>query len=330
MKLLFVLLILFSIDSYGQRIQVQEGFFDSDAAEELSEEDSPENDEVEVENSESLDEELADTEPEAPAEEEIEQADQITKEIPHKRNNTPKNQLDKYESRSLSHGKKQIKHPHAKKGLYLITKQREYIYKVKKTKQSKAMTVQIGGYDPTFLNNGTNNFSDFYDSGFLINVDYEWQVYKGMLGVLGLKAASGLFLANGNGRLASDNSTSKEAFTFMMLPNSVSAVYRMKYWDKQPIIPYAEGGVGYYTFLEARDDKKGPWPGRIGGSATAHWAAGGALDLSFLNKDSILNLDREYGINGIFLTVEYRQLIGLSGTFDFSGSVVNAGILAEF
>lgn len=227
-----------------------------------------------------------------------------------------------------------IKHPNAKKGLIRITKDKTYIYAVPSTPQKHAASLRFGLFNPVNVENPQNGalFGDLYEDtkAPIVMFDYEWQLWRGALGKFGLKAGTGIYAANGNGRFVSDSNaglTPKETFTFIVLPNTVSAVWRLQFTDNQILVPYAEGGLGYYTFSEIRDDYQGP---KFGGALTAHGAGGVAINLGFINSESMLTLDREHGINNVFLTAEVRIVQGLHTDFDFSSTVYNGGILVEF
>lgn len=229
-----------------------------------------------------------------------------------------------------------IRHPLAEKGLIRITKERTYIYKTERTPQNHAFSFRLGMFDPINLENPDNGatFEDNYpeaDSPILI-VEYEWQLFKTAVGKFGIKAGSGIYYANGNGRFKTGYEENvgkdpKEVFTFLAFPNSLGIVYRAQFWDKQLLVPYADGGVIGYTFSEFRDDGGTP---KFGFSPAAYGAAGLAFNLSAFDSISAFNLDREYGINSVFIVAEYRNVISLGGKFDLSSDLFNAGFLMEF
>lgn len=61
-----------------------------------------------------------------------------------------------------------------------------------------------------------------------------------------------------------------------------------------------------------------------------YFAGGVAVNLTYFDTLSMLQLDEEYGINAVYLTLEYRNMVALSEKFDFSGELLNAGFLMEF
>ncbi|MCB0414423.1 MAG: hypothetical protein KDD50_08825 [Bdellovibrionales bacterium] len=232
----------------------------------------------------------------------------------------------------LKKGEKKIKHPLSKKGLIRITKDSEYIYKTEESPKTGTTTILFANWDPINLANPSNgvSYADIYDRAFILMADYEWPLMT-LLGSWNFKLGSGLGISSGNGILTHENDSStspaKEAFTLLTFPNHASVIYRIKFWDDQPIIPYIEGGLAYYTFLEMRDDKIGPQPGRLAGSLGVQVIAGGAFDLGFFNRNLIKEMDAEYGINGVFVNLEYRKIQGLKPDFDISSDLISFGFM---
>ncbi len=233
-------------------------------------------------------------------------------------------------------GTQRIKHPLAEKGLIRITKDKTYIYKTKSTPQDRAMSVRFGMYEPINLENTDNqtSFEENYpeSNSPIVLIDYEWQLWKSRLGKIGLKAGSGLFFANGNGRFKNDfdenrNRDPQEVFTFIAFPNTAGAVYRAQFWDKQILIPYADGGVMGWTFAELRDDGGNP---KFGFSPAGYAAGGIQINLTSFDAISAFNLDAEYGINAVHVALEYRNMVSFGGKFDFSSDLINGGFLMEF
>lgn len=234
-------------------------------------------------------------------------------------------------------GETEVDHPLAEKGLIRISKDKTYFYKVEKSEQKTAVSLKVGYFDPQNLENPETagqpgaTFGENYDSTSnpTLLVDYEWQLWRSPVGKWGIKIGSGLFFAQGNGHFVDTGLglTPKEVLTFVAFPNSVGAVYRGNVWDKQLLVPYAEGGAIGWTFAEFRDDNKGP---KFGVSPAAYFAFGAAFNLTYFDTVSMIQLDREYGINSVYLTGEFRNVIGLSNRFDFSSNLINGGLLMEF
>lgn len=228
---------------------------------------------------------------------------------------------------------KYIQHPNAAKGLTKINRDGSYIYKVKASDQTKSSTVHIGLFEPTKLKNPETGleFEEFYEtSNPALLFDYEWQVFQ-KFGKLGFKLGSGLAVATGSGQFKTQpplngNVEPKEKFTFAVIPNSVGLVYRLQYIEDQIFVPYIEGGGTGFVFGEFRDDGEKP---RFGGAFGAYAAGGVAFSLDFLDRISMLELDREYSINSIYILAEYRTYVGF-GDFDFTSNLINVGFMVEF
>lgn len=223
-----------------------------------------------------------------------------------------------------------IEHPNASKGLIKITRDRTYIYKVEKSPQTRASSVRFGFVEFNDLENPESGATFFqnYDqteSPYIV-VDYEWQVWQSLIGKWGLTAGVGAYFATGHGRFETQTLEPRENFTFITIPFTGGAVYRMHLWEKQPLIPYGSGGIAAFSFSEIRDDDKGP---KFGGALAGYFAVGGAFNMNFLDTWSMLEMDRDYGINSVYLVAEYRRYIGLTD-YDFTSDFLNAGFLLEF
>jgi len=232
-----------------------------------------------------------------------------------------------------------IKVPHnqAKKGLIRIDKKGIYFYRTPETPQHYAASFRFGNLQAPNLANQVNGvtFAELYTDGSipLFLFDLEWQFMQSV-GKLGIKFGSGLLVTSGNGRFENPPNgdptiEAREKFTFVMFPNNLALIYRAEFFDGQPVVPFAEAGVDYFVLAEFRDDNKPPL-GRWAGSTAFHVAFGGSLLLDFLDKDSVMQLDKEYGINHVWLTGEFRAINSINKTFDFTSNLINFGLTAEF
>ncbi len=239
---------------------------------------------------------------------------------------------------SKHQGQRQVPHPFAEKGLLRIDKNRDYFYKVDETGQNRAASFRVGSYYPDQLENPEQSgsagasFDDNYDQtdNPALMFDYEWQLWRSPIGKWGIRAGTGAYIAQGNGHFVSQaNSglTPRELFTFWAMPNALGAVYRMQFWDRQLLVPYAEGGGIGFLFGEFRDDDKGP---KFGAAPAGYFAAGLAFNLTYFDAFSRVQLDREYGINSVCLTAEFRAIVAFSDKYDFTANLMNGGFLMEF
>ncbi len=216
-----------------------------------------------------------------------------------------------------------------------ITEQGEYLYTIEASSKSGTSSFRLGLYEPPDITNEDNltTWQELYTSSSIPTLffDYEW-TWISPVGDWGIKLGTGLFTSSGSGKFKIDNPARagkepSESFTFFMLPNTAGVSYKLRFSDTQVIIPYAEGGAGYFTFGEIRDDGKPP---RFGAAPVAYATGGVLLALDWLDRQAIRNLDRENGINHVFFTGAYQYVKGLSESFDFTSSVIQAGITMEF
>ncbi len=238
-------------------------------------------------------------------------------------------------SGSMNSESRYIEHPNAEKGLIKIDKNKVYYYRVKESDQRGAGNFKIGFYEPTnLMSTSASNlgYGDIYDASQspLFLYEHEWQFFKSA-GRLGITAGGGFFFASGNGQFQNGQPLRpREKFTLFVFPVNAGLIYRAQFYDTQPIAPYAGAGIGGMLFAERRDDDQNPALGaRYGAAPVGHFYAGLAIQLGH-GARSFLDLDREYGINKVWVTGEYRQFVFVSGKFDFSGDAINGGLSAEF
>ena len=249
-----------------------------------------------------------------------------------------KKKRQKIDSRFLQN-KRLIEHPNASRGLIKIDKDRNYIYKVPTSEQNKAVSFRVGVYTPDDLENPESSgqsFSNLYDEDDfpMIQYDYEKLLWRTWLGHTAWKFGAGFYIAQGNGQFENaqpaDVDGPREKFTLLVFPLSLGLSQRFQFWDTQPIVPFAGGGVDYFAFAERRDDDNNPSLGaKIGGAPTAHFNLGGTIRLG-RGARAFVDLDREYGINAVSLIFEYRNYIALSDKFDFSSDFIGGGLLVEY
>lgn len=229
----------------------------------------------------------------------------------------------------------EVPHPYAEKGLIRITKDRTYIYRIDESEHHRAAAFHVGMYDPTNLSNPDTGatFAENYDttSNPELLFDLEWQLWRTPIGKIGFQVGTGAYIAQGHGHFVHNYSgrslTPREILTFAMVPINVGAVYRFQFSHRQLFVPYAGGGASLIAFSEIRNDNKAP---KFGGAADAYYDGGLAIDMTYFDAVSRLQLDREYGISSIYLTVEYRGIVALTKKFDFSSDLINAGFLMEY
>lgn len=225
-----------------------------------------------------------------------------------------------------------IEHPGAAKGLIRIDKDRVYYYKSEQSERKYSMSVLGGIYEPTELSNPDTGYTyqeTYQDNNFpMFLVNFEKPLFKGVES-LKYYLGGGFYFAEGNGQYDTNNpppETPQEEFMLFVFPLSFGVNYHLQLWENQWLIPYGGGGVTGFVFGERRDDDLNPDLGaRWGISPAAHFQGGAMIRLG-RGPRAFVDLDREYGINSMWLTLEYKNYIAISDTFDFSSDFIGGGL----
>lgn len=249
----------------------------------------------------------------------------------------PRAQTTQTETSSDS-GRKKIAHPDAKKGLYLIDQNTgRYYYKTQKlSSKNQATSIRIGSLTPPNITmetgGNTYSFADIYSDNDLpyLMLDYEWQPLRSF-GKLGVVMGVGFFTASGNGRFANpaieNGEAAKEQFTFIGLPISAGGIYRLEFSDRQWFAPFVVGGMSYYVLGEIRDDGKAP---KVVGTPAGYAGGGVLFNITRWSREIDFIMDREYGINNMWLAAEFRTVQSLNEDLDVSSDIFNIGISVDY
>lgn len=242
------------------------------------------------------------------------------------------------ETESSDSGRKKIAHPDAKKGLYLIDQNTgRYYYKTQKlSSKNQSTSIRIGSITRPNISmetgGNTYTFGDIYSEDDLpyLMLDYEWQPFRSF-GKLGVVMGVGFFTASGNGRFANpaiqNGEAAKEDFTFIGLPISAGGIYRLEFSDRQWLAPFVVGGLSYYVLGEIRDDGKAP---KIVGTPAGYAGGGVLVNITRWSREIDFIMDREYGINNMWLAAEFRTVQSLNEDLDVSADVFNIGISVDY
>lgn len=212
-----------------------------------------------------------------------------------------------------------------------ITTDGEFTYHVDESPFTGAAGIRFGFMGAPRITNKTNGltFKQIYGNNDVPGLlfEYEYPLTRA-IGRVGLKFESGAYYAQAQGRfLRLRPEIPEEVFTFLMVPLQVMLHYRFQYADNQLFVPFVEGGAAYNGIVEIRDDNKTP---RVGG-APAFIASGGVnILLDWMDRHAIRQLDAEYGINHVWLTVQYRQIFGLKDDVDFTTHLISGGFTFDF
>lgn len=236
-----------------------------------------------------------------------------------------------------------IQHPEAADGLVKIKPDGTYVYDIKRQMKNRSSRLSIGqathpeisiDIEQTDAQGQTTGsktfiFDDFYTgaSQAIFGYSYEWFPWVGK-GKLGLQGGVSLMYASGHGRLvAAPNNESVEEFTFLTVPMDLGAIYRLEWKDRQLFAPYVAGGGTYVGLLEKREDKNKP---NVAGGFGAYALGGLLVNLSFIEDETGMALENEYGISNLWFSIEFKVVEVSSDAFGFSNQYLNAGLSFDF
>jgi hypothetical protein len=205
-----------------------------------------------------------------------------------------------------------------------------YNFETPESEKTNAMSLRFGLMDPFEISNSEQiTYRDIYGNNGIptVLISSEWKFFKDSPN-LGFFIGSGLSTSKGPGRFKNTpDQKAKETYTLAVLHNELSIFYRFHFTHRQFIAPYVSAGLMPMVLSEWRDDnKKFAFVGAPAMQATA----GVKLNISRLSKSSAFTLDSEYGINDLWLDIEYRKLIGLSNKYDMSSQLISAGFGFDF
>ena len=211
-------------------------------------------------------------------------------------------------------------------------------YEVKPSPLRGSGSINMGVFPPPSIVSNNLRYEDIYDENpvLMLFANYEWNLFKN-IGDLSIHLELGTLWDAGNGRFAPgsineekyNSQNAKEAYFFVMVPVSLGAMYSFEFFNKQFFIPFGIGGVSYFGLLEIRDDFDFGSIG-VAGTPSIFFGGGVQLLLDGLAPGGATVIDREFGINHIYLIGEVRQYIGLYGDFQLEGLVASGGIRFDF
>jgi len=233
---------------------------------------------------------------------------------------------------SSSKDGKYIYHPNQDKGLYKINKNGEYLYKYKKSKLHGFIHVKGGQYN--FENFPTDieglQFVDFYDTNkplaFLI--EYDWPIFKKFQS-LSLKLTGGFSYNRGRGKFVDSNVNTpvQERYTFWFFPVGIGLTYKLKFISNQIFLPYVHASANYNFMAEYREDFDAfEYLGILGANA----AAGLSINMGWFERLTALQLDQDFGINNVYLSLEGRWVQSFEENNDINGFVFLGGFSFEY
>lgn len=240
---------------------------------------------------------------------------------------------------------KYIYHPNQEKGLYKINRNSEYLYKFKKSPVKGFFNMKFGQInlkkyesDDKDANGNGRSFESLYDSDSItaLFLEYEWEPFKKYRS-LSVKAGGGVSYARGSGRFISTDGSpnpnaaagleAQERYNFMLWSSTLGLTYKFKIKEDQLFLPFVTGALDYNLATEFRS---GFEAFKYQGILATHFGGGVSLNLGWLERAAALELDKEFGINNAYLTIEARNVIVFDDDKDIGGFIFIAGLSFEY
>jgi hypothetical protein len=186
------------------------------------------------------------------------------------------------------------------------------------------------GLRAAFLVPGISTFEEVYDATFMMTygLSFGYKLVKDFE-IVG-EASYGL--KDGRGVTAAGNGTA-EKYRLHLAPVSLSLLYRLKFYEDQPVVPYLGGGATYLYFHEERTEDPDV---KTNGTKWGWQAFGGVqILLDWMDKRAASYMETDYGINNVYLVYEFRYQ-GLDNFapdkegLDLTSMLHTLGLLFEF
>lgn len=194
------------------------------------------------------------------------------------------------------------------------------VYAEEATPENFLLEIKFVNWMPTNSQMKTFFSSYFNPSG---EVEFGW-LYKNRFGFTG---TIGFAYKNGNAVGLTSGSSSGDTFSLMTFPLRADFLYRHDIKSNQFFVPFARVGLDSVIFYE-----NGPSSSTFGNKWGLHAGIGAGILLDRI-EDMSQNLERDMGINDIYLNIEFRyayiQNFSSSG-LSFSGFYPNLGLLFTF
>lgn len=204
-----------------------------------------------------------------------------------------------------------------------------HYYQIDTPQEDSNWYFKAGVYGPFNITNASTNktYEQVYTSKpqIVMVMEYEWKVVK-WLGDLGLKLGTGISLADGKGQFIDEiNSTltPKETYQFLIFPNTAVITYHLRIGHRPWLVPYFQGGGGYYTFWEKRSDGA---ESKFGGTPVVTVGGGLLLSVNAFDSDAAITLSRDYGVNRFWIDLHVDRVQAFNSQKNFSANMFTAGI----
>lgn len=155
-------------------------------------------------------------------------------------------------------------------------------------------------------------FTDIYGSSDVLMglVEVDYQFWRGV-GSLAVGGTIGYALDNGTAIIQGTETKSNDETSFNVVPMQLSLNYHFDYLDVKfgvPLVPFFKIGLDYWVWWfrdSAGDTPKFGGGEGSGGTFGWHWSAGLKINLDWIDNDSAVAIDNEFGVNNSYLFGEF-------------------------
>lgn len=222
------------------------------------------------------------------------------------------------------------KNSNYKHGLLYVTSDGSYVYSGEDSEKEGSASLRVAQMPPLPLENETTGitFEDMYGDQPLTVVmfDYDWLNFR-RFGQWILSIGTGFAQTSGPGHFVDDFSEANEKYTLYVLLNHISFIYRFQYSDHPWFVPYVSFGGIPALLAERRDDNKRNKSKFV---PAAQGSGGIRFNIGKLDTYGAANLDAEYGINNMWLDLEFRRIQSFDKKIDISNNLINMGLGFDF
>lgn len=216
-----------------------------------------------------------------------------------------------------------------KRGLLYVSGDGSYMYSGEDSELEGSASLRVSQMPALQYENSLGvTYEDIYGSKpiSLVLFDYDLLSFR-RFGHWVMSIGTAVGAASGQGLFVDDGTEALERYSLFMVLNHISFIYRFQYTPHQWIVPYISAGGVPAILYERRDDNK---RNRYKLVPAAQASGGLRLNIGRFDSFGASNLDVEYGINNMWLDVEYRRIQSFSDKIDISNNLINLGLGFDF
>lgn len=190
--------------------------------------------------------------------------------------------------------------------------------------RSFGLSVNIGDFRPSRIDNEkgltAKPYKEIFDnkSELMFKVGFDYEPIQ-RFGTLSIGGAIGFWQVVGKGvyNLQSDVvERSRDTTVFNIIPLELNLIYRFDQFVNSaniPFAPYIKGGLDYYNYwitdskgdISSYEGADGKRSDAYGGKYGYHYSAGLMFLLDWIDRETSMDFDMEFGVNNSFIFIEY-------------------------